>query len=124
MGIPTKQFAALVGQERAAELLRTKPRTSKHKNVRTMSGGIKFHSKLEAAYFEQLQQRQLARDIRWFCRQPRFVLPGGVEYLADFIVVENDGRVRVIDCKGQRTYVYSVKAKQVKAIYGIEIEEV
>ena len=37
--------------------------------------------------------------------------------------VENDGRVRVIDCKGHRTKGYRTKRRQMREYRGIQIEE-
>ena len=50
-----------------------------------------------------------AGEIFWFCRQPRFVLAPGLEYVADFIVWHKDGRVVVEDIKGMRNDKYIVK---------------
>jgi hypothetical protein len=46
------------------------------------------------------------------------------QYRADFSYVDADGVRHVEDVKGVRTSTYRLKAKMVRAIYGIEIEEV
>lgn len=99
--------------------------------------GIKFPSKAEAAQYEKLKLLHQAGDVAWFCRQPRFVLPGGVEYVADFIVcyvvltvsddygkpVMQDLHIEIQDVKGFKTPEYRLKKKQVEAIYGVKIVE-
>ena len=101
-----------------------KPKRSKYGAVPTYVDGIRFDSKGEAAYFKRLQLEKQGGLIKWFCRQPRFDLPGMIEYRADFIVCGNDGTVRVIDFKGHETPEYKLKKKQMLSEHGIEIEEV
>lgn len=98
----------------------------KYRNVRVEVDGLKFDSKKEAARYSLLKQLRAAGDVLWFIRQPTFDLPGGIRYRADFLVVLADGCVRVEDVKskGTRTRVYINKAKQVKALYGVEVCEV
>jgi len=86
--------------------------------------GIVFASKREADEYATLKILKKGGAVKWFCHQPRFVLPGGVEYVADFVVVWSDGRVTAEDVKGVGTALYRVKMRQVEAIHGIEVEEV
>lgn len=44
-----------------------------------------------------------------FLRQVPFHLPGGVKYLADFVVFTASGVVEVVDVKGVRTTEYKIK---------------
>jgi len=85
--------------------------------------GIKFDSKHEACQYLILVDMMKQHEILWFARQPRFLLPGGIEYVADFIVVYSD-RTEVWDAKGVKTDVYINKKKQMLSEYGIEIKEV
>ena len=94
-----------------------------------MRDGILFASKREARRYDELKLLVKARQVAWFIRQPSFDLPGGVRYRADFLVVWNTnvvaGRVVTVeDAKGCATKVYAMKVKQVKAIYGVDIQEV
>lgn len=104
-------------------------RRAKYGNTRTVVDGVRFDSKKEAAVFERLRAEMAEPvgnpdDAAWFCLQPQFVLPGGVIYRADFLVVTRAGRVRVIDVKGyKKDKVYRLKKRQVESLYGIEIEE-
>lgn len=101
---------------------------NKYGAVRTTVDGISFASKAEAEHYSHLCLLMKAGEVAWFCRQPRFVLEGGVEYVADFIVCWNTGggqaRVEVVDCKGMALDTYIIKKKQMKARYGIDVVEV
>lgn len=105
------------------ELKKMKPVYHKFNAVRTERNGIKFHSKKEAEYYDILCFAQQSDHVLFFIRQPKFDLPGGVTYTADFMVFYTDGRVQVIDVKGYKTKEYIAKKKMVEAIYPIEIEE-
>lgn len=96
----------------------------KHKfgAVKCQSNGIKFSSRLERAYYEQLLLRQKAGDVLFFLRQPVFDLPGRIKYLSDFVVYLADGTVEFVDTKGKDTQVSLNKRKQVEEIYPIEIK--
>lgn len=65
-----------------------------------------------------------AGEIKVIMRQVPFDLPGGIRYFADFCTIDKDGKFHVIDAKGAKTRVYINKKKQMKAIWGIDIEEV
>ena len=61
---------------------------SKYRAQKTTVDGIAFDSKAEAARYQQLKQDKRAGKIRWFTRQPSFILPGGHRYRPDFMVCE------------------------------------
>ena len=86
--------------------------------------GIKFASKKEAKYYQELKLRQAAGLVLFFLRQVPFHLPGNVRYVCDFAEFLADGEVRFVDVKGYRTDMYKLKRKQVQAVYGVTIEEV
>lgn len=90
----------------------------------TETDGIKFASKKEAAYYQQLKIRQKAGDVVFFLRQAPFHLPGGVKYVVDFIVFLADGTVEFLDVKGHKTESYKAKKRMVEAMYPITIKEV
>ncbi|HGP0346239.1 TPA: DUF1064 domain-containing protein [Serratia marcescens] len=96
----------------------------KYGNKKTVVDGFTFDSKKEAAYYGQLKLRQRAGDVVMFLRQVPFHLPGGVKYVADFVVFGADGVVEVIDVKGVRTAEYRIKKKLVEQHYPITIIEV
>lgn len=99
---------------------------SKFHNVPTVMDGIKFHSKGEAYRYLELKLAQEAGAISGLRRQVRYRL--NVEdvkicdYFADFVYTENGAEV-VEDFKGVRTAEYKLKAKLMRALYGITILE-
>lgn len=92
--------------------------------VRTEVDGVKFSSKREARYFQQLQLAQKSGDLLFFLRQVPFHLAGGVRYVCDFAEFWKNGDVRFVDTKGFRTPMYKAKQKMVQATYPIKILEV
>lgn len=100
------------------------PKPSKMRNKPTTVDGIRFDSQLEAARYTELKLLVKAGDIFAFCLQVPFILPGGVKYVADFVVLQKDGTFRVEDAKGYRTPEYKNKRKQMRECLGIEIVEV
>lgn len=110
-----------------------KPKKSKMGNTAVTIDKIKFHSKKEAAYYEDLKLRLRSRDIKTFARQVTFVLNDAanghkpVEYVADFVVWNNDGSVEIIDVKASeafKTDVYKLKKRLFESSSGLSIKEV
>lgn len=95
----------------------------KFKAVQTLRDGIKFQSKREALYYDQLKLKVKAGLVVFFLRQVPFDLPGGIKYRCDFQEFHADGTVHFVDVKGHRTPQYIDKKKQVEALYPITIEE-
>jgi hypothetical protein len=100
---------------------------SKYRAVRTTVDGITFASKAEARRYQELKMLVKAGVIGDLRLQPRYpfvvnrVKIGA--YVGDFLY-ERDGVEIVEDVKGVLTPVYRLKKKLMKAIYGIEIQEV
>ena len=92
--------------------------------VQTVRDGIKFPSKLEAAYYDQLKLRVLAGEVLFFLRQVPFHLPGGTKYTVDFEEFHADGTVHFVDTKGQETKEFVRAKKQVEGLYPVTIEVV
>jgi hypothetical protein len=92
------------------------------KDTRTCDG-ITFDSKKEMHRYRTLKGMQAQGLIKYFLRRVPFHLPGGVKYLADFLVVYKDREPVVEDVKGVKTAMYILKKKQVREIYGVEIQE-
>ena len=105
-----------------------KARRSKYGNRRVEIDGMKFDSQHEAdIYFGVLLPSWKSGTYKLLVRQVPFDLPGGIRYIADFVTVGVDGHVSVIDAKSEATRknrVYINKKKQMRAIWGIEIQEV
>ena len=104
------------------------PKRSKYGNRKIEIDGMKFDSIHEADVYRELQMRVMAGELRCVCRQVKFDLPGGIQYIADFVTIGHDMRIEgVYDAKSDATKknrVYINKKKQVKACWGIEIMEV
>ena len=88
----------------------------------TTRNGIKFQSKKEARYYDELLLRQRAGEVLFFLRQVPFDLPGNTKYRADFMEFWTNGEVKVIDVKGYQTKEFIKNKKMVESIYPIEIE--
>lgn len=113
-----------------------KKRVGKYKNKRTTVGDTTYDSKTEARHCEELKLRQRAGHIFDLQLQRRFKLEvNGIlicTYIADATFLDKGGLLHVQDVKGgkggkdrgTRTPEYRIKKKLMKAIYGIEIEEV
>lgn len=92
---------------------------------RTWSDGseIKFPSKREASYYDELMLAKKSGELLFFLRQVPFHLPGGVTFRLDFLEFWADGTVRCVDPKGRKTAQYIDKKKMVEALYPVTIEE-
>ena len=114
---------------------------------KTEVDGIVFDSQTEAEYYEYLKGQFNMRKIRKFEMQKEFILqnkflivngerieeshkdfkklqkanPGcttqAIKYIADFVVYHSDGRVQVIDVKGQKTADFKLKEKMFNYMY-------
>lgn len=106
-------------------------RGSKFGNIpNRCSAGIMHQSKLEARRCTELhlmQQGGLISDLEAH-PQPRLRLDVNGEhicsYLPDFRYITDTGETVLEDTKGIRTEVYKLKARLVKALYGLEVREV
>ena len=84
--------------------------------------GIKFKSKKEARYYQELKIRQRAGEVSFFLRQVPFDLGEGVRHFLDFIEFWANGEVKFIEVKGYDTPQGKMKRKLVESMYPIEIE--
>lgn len=104
------------------------PKRSKYGNRKIEVDGMKFDSIHEADVYRELMMRVHAGELRCVCRQVKFDLPGGIQYIADFVTIGTDMRIEgVYDAKSEITKknrVYINKRKQMKACWDIEIREV
>jgi hypothetical protein len=107
------------------------------KSERTVDG-IVFHSRAEASHYRELLELQRQGHVIRILRQVPLHLPGGVVYRLDFLVFwaptfefpdeEDDGYEPALltfeDVKGHRSAMYTLKKRQVEALYGIRIDEI
>lgn len=100
---------------------------SKYNNKKTEIDGITFDSKKEAEYYCMLKLLKRAGEIKDFGLQPRYELQPkfakngkkyrAITYIADFVIVNNDGTTEVVDVKGVETQVFKVKKKMFEYQY-------
>lgn len=108
---------------RPTEPAQETPPARKYGNVPTEVDGERLDSKREAKRYKELLLLYKAGEISKPARQVRFPLPGGVVYVADFVFVDKQRGLVVEDAKGMRTPQYRDKAKQMRACWGIEVQE-
>jgi hypothetical protein len=98
-----------------------KKRKPKYGNIITTIDGIKFQSRFEARYYQELKIRKAAGEINDFSLQPKFLLQpqfthegeviNPITYVGDFLITHNDGSIEVVDTKGKETDVFKIKKK-------------
>ena len=103
--------------------------TSKYRAIPTDVDGVRFASRLEARRYQELRLMEAAGEIRDLELQPRYPLRVNgrlvCTYVADFRYWDvRAGRQVVEDAKGVRTSTYKLKAKLMKAVHDIEVQEV
>ncbi|AKI53134.1 DUF1064 domain-containing protein [Listeria monocytogenes] len=109
---------------------RSIPRTSltrrtstrnKYNAKKVVIDDIKFDSKAEAAYYQQLKLLKMTGEVVSFDLQPEFILQDSfvkngkkyhaIKYRADFLVRYKDGHEELIDVKGMLTKEFRIKQK-------------
>lgn len=100
---------------------------SKYGNQSTTVDNLRFASQLEANRYRELKLLLKIGRIGNLVMQKRFLLSVNGElictYVADFSYSEN-GKEVVEDCKGFETREYKIKRRLMKAVLGIEIQEI
>lgn len=85
--------------------------------------GIRFDSKKEGKYYQELKLRVAAGEVIFFLRQTVFHIEGGT-YRVDFQEFHTDGTIHFVDVKGMQTAAFKKSKKQVELRYPVEIEVV
>lgn len=97
-------------------------RASKYGAIATAVDGIRFDSKKEARYYEQLKLRKAAGEVAYWLRQVPLHMPGGTRYVIDFLVFFCDGRPpEFVDVKGRETAMFRVKRREIEHLYPITV---
>lgn len=97
-------------------------RAAKYGNQITHVDGIRFDSKREARYYEQLKLRKAAGEVAYWLRQVPIHLPGGTRYVIDFLVFFSDGRApEYVDVKGRETKEFRIKRREVEHHYPLKV---
>lgn len=96
---------------------------------RTEVDGHKFASKAEARRYSELKLLEKAGQIKDLALQPRYSLVVYGEKVCDYVAdfeYRVPGRTFAVveDVKGMRTPIYRLKKKLMRAIHGIEIQEI
>ena len=107
----------------------TAPKRAKYGNKKVVVDGIEFDSIAESKHYSRLKILEMAGEITDIQLQVPFALTIGgfliCTFRADFTYITcKDNKFHVIDVKGVRTREFIIKKKLMKAILGIEIEEV
>ena len=107
---------------------------SKYHNKKVEYDGHTFDSVKEKAYYIKLKLMEKADEIFDLELQKEFILIETfklndktykkMSYYADFVYLDKNNNVHVIDVKGYKTKEYLLKKKLMAWKYGIEIEEV
>ncbi|EGS8477545.1 TPA: DUF1064 domain-containing protein [Listeria monocytogenes] len=94
---------------------------SKYNAKKVVIDNIKFDSKAEAAYYQQLKLLKMSGEVVSFDLQPEFILQDSfvkngkkyhaIKYRADFLVRYKDGHEELIDIKGMLTKEFRIKQK-------------
>lgn len=110
-------------------LLAKKAKRSKYGNQPCTLDGHRFDSKAERDHYAVLKQLEMAGEIFDIELQRKFPLSIGgfliCTYISDFCYISRkDAKFHVVDCKGFRTKEFIIKAKMMKAILHIDVEEV
>ena len=93
----------------------------KYKAIAVTYDGIRFDSKKEGKYYNELKLRVMSGEVVFFLRQTPFHIEGGT-YRVDFQEFHSDGTVHFIDVKGVATTAFKKSKKQVELKYPVEIE--
>jgi hypothetical protein len=106
---------------------RREVKPSKFKNVRTVIDGIKFDSKAEAKRYGELKTLKAVGQVEWFLMQVPIHCGGGVFYRLDFMIkwrttILVEPRITFEDVTGADMQRKANKLKQIKAMWGIDVE--
>lgn len=112
-------FSRSAGSTRAPNAADAPKEKKRHKYgaIATIVDGIRFDSKKEARYYEQLKLRVQAGEVRYFLRQVPIYLPGGTRLVIDFLEFMAEGPERYVDVKGRETEAFKIKRREVEAAY-------
>jgi len=117
-----RQMVEAQGKGPSRELAtKPEPKPNKYHNHPTTVDGIRFDSKKEARYYEQLKIRRATGEVSYWLMQVPIRLPGGTKYVVDFQVHLAAGGVEYVDVKGRETQVFRLKKREIEHHYPIRI---
>lgn len=106
------------------------PKKPKYRNEKKEYAGLMFDSTKEANRYADLLNWQTSGQITELTRQTPFAIEINGEHICDYVsdfTYKKDGQLVVEDVKSKATRklpLYGLKKKLVKAVLGIEIQEV
>ena len=102
------------------------PKARKYSNEKVTIDGWTFDSKLEGRRYQELKLLKAAGKVRYFLCQVPFRLPGHVIFRVDFMIQWGtglfDGGITYEDAHGADTRLKTLKLKQVKELYGVDVK--
>jgi len=119
-----RQMVEAQGKGPSRELAtKPEPKPNKYHNHPTTVDGIRFDSKKEARYYEQLKIRRATGEVSYWLMQVPIRLPGGTKYVVDFLVFFADAASapEYVDVKGKKTETFRVKKREIEHLYPIQI---
>lgn len=100
---------------------------NKYRAKSTEYNGIVYHSKLEAAYAQELDLRVRGKDIKSWERQVKLDLRvNGVHitnYYIDFVVTHNDNSREFVEVKGMATDTWKLKWSLFEALFDTDFKD-
>jgi hypothetical protein len=107
---------------------------NKYKNKKIIIDNISFDSKKESEYYLFLKSKEKRGEIKNLELQKKFELQPSfkinnktirsITYVADFVYIDNEGLLNVVDVKGFKTQVYLLKKKMFEFMFKIKIQEI
>jgi hypothetical protein len=89
--------------------------------------GVVYHSKMEAAYAQELDLRVRGKDIKEWERQVKISLDVNgyhiANYYIDFVITHNDDTKEYVEIKGFETWEWRYKWRLFIALYSKEFAE-
>jgi hypothetical protein len=93
----------------------------------TEYNGHVYHSKLEAAYAQELDLRVRAKDIKSWDRQVKLDLRVNGQkicsYYIDFVILHNDDSKEYVECKGVEMEVWKLKWRILEATFDTDFRQ-
>ena len=94
----------------------------KFRNIPKEYKGIRYQSTLEANYAAHLDLLISSGEVLFYLRQPKFHMPSGNTYAADFLIFYSSGDAEFVDTKGKVTDLFLNKMRELEASYPVKIK--
>lgn len=111
------QLRQLKANWKESMMYQGKKATHKFHAKPTEINGIRFASKAESRYYNQLKLLEKSGEVVGFLRQTPIHFSSGIKYVLDFLVFYADGTCCAIDVKGFETPEFKLKLKLLEDEY-------